>query len=113
MAEYCRSCGASMADGTRFCAVCGTAATARVANPIPVGTRPLIRPRAGRIIAGVCQGIANQHGWDPAWVRVIAVLATIFAGGLGLIAYIVLWVVVPEEPYLLPPTTTYTPTSGS
>lgn len=108
MAEFCRSCGASMADGTRFCAVCGTEAMLRVAASTKAPYRPLIRPRAGRIIAGVCQGIANQYGWDPAWIRVIAVLTAIFAGGLGLIAYIVLWIVVPEEPYLLPPTTSYT-----
>ncbi len=110
MAEFCRNCGASMADGTRFCAACGTPASAPVAGPST--QRPLIRPRTGRIIAGVCQGIANQYRWDPAWVRVLAVVATVFGGGLGLIAYFVLWVVVPEEPYLLPPTT-YTPMNGN
>ncbi len=101
-----------MADGTRFCSACGTAAPARVAVPVSGPARPLIRPRAGRMVAGVCQGLANQYGWDAAWVRVITVLTAIFAGGLGLIAYVVLWIVVPEEPYLLPPTTTYTPTNG-
>ena len=114
MAEFCRKCGASLADGTRFCAACGTEAAARVAASVPGQYRPLIRPRAGRIVAGVCQGIANQYAWDPAWVRVIAVLTAVFAGGLGAVAYVVLWIVVPEEPYLLPPTTTtYTSNSGT
>jgi phage shock protein C len=74
----------------------------------------LIRPREGRMIAGVCQGLANNYHWDVVWVRVITVLATIFSSGAGLIAYIVFWLVMPEEQYALPAvTTTYTPTNGN
>ena len=49
------------------------------------------------------------------WVRVIAVLAAVFSSGAGGIAYIIFWIVMPEEPFLLPasatayPTTTATP----
>jgi len=53
-------------------------------------------------------GLANQYGWDVAWIRVIAVLAAVFGGGLGAVAYVVLWVVTPEEPLSLPPGQTYT-----
>ncbi|AXC14424.1 hypothetical protein ACPOL_5170 [Acidisarcina polymorpha] len=63
------------------------------------------------MIAGVCQGLANQYGWDVTWVRVIAVISAIFAGGLGAIAYVVFWVVTPEEPLALPPGQSYTPSS--
>ena len=73
----------------------------------------LIRPRAGRMVAGVCQGLANNYHWDVVWVRVITVLATIFSSGAGLIAYIVFWLVMPEEPLALSPVTTYTQTNGS
>jgi phage shock protein PspC (stress-responsive transcriptional regulator) len=65
------------------------------------------------MIGGVCQGLANQYGWDVAWIRVIAVIAAVFGGGLGAVAYVVLWVVTPEEPLALPsgqPYTTNTPT---
>ncbi len=112
MAMYCKSCGNSIAEGARFCGVCGTAAPA--ANPgayAPAASRTLVRPRMGRMIGGVCQGLANQYGWDVAWIRVIAVIAAIFGGGIGAVAYVVLWIVTPEEPLALPPGQSFT--SGS
>jgi phage shock protein PspC (stress-responsive transcriptional regulator) len=63
------------------------------------------------MVAGVCQGLANQYGWDVSWVRVITVLAAVFGGGVGVVAYAVLWVVTPEEPLALPPGQTFTPGS--
>ena len=57
----------------------------------------------GRMIAGVCQGLANAYAWDVVWVRVITVLLTVFGGGSGLLAYIIFWIVMPEEPLMLPP----------
>jgi phage shock protein C len=63
----------------------------------------LVRPRMGRMIAGVCQGLANAYAWDVVWVRVITVLLTVFGGGSGLLAYIIFWIVMPEEPLIFPP----------
>lgn len=59
------------------------------------------------MLAGVCQGLANAYVWDVAWVRVITVLLTVFGGGLGLVAYVVFWIVMPEEPLALPPGVSY------
>jgi phage shock protein C len=109
MAIYCRQCGSTIAEGARFCSACGTEVATAAYVPQPVA-RQLVRPRAGRMIAGVCQGIANQYAWDVAWVRVLAVLLALFSG-VGLIAYLVLWVVTPEEPLSLPSGQTYTPNS--
>jgi phage shock protein C len=75
----------------------------------PAPVRTLIRPRAGRMIAGVCQGLANQYNWDVSWVRVIVVLTAVFGGGIGVVAYVVLWIVTPEEPLALPPGQSFTP----
>ena len=112
MANYCKSCGNSIAEGARFCSVCGTETMASNPGPYPRATqRTLIRPRGGRMIAGVCQGLANQYGWDVAWIRVIAVLTAVFGGGVGAVAYVVLWLVTPEEPLALPPGQSYTPSS--
>lgn len=108
MAIYCRSCGKELSDGARFCPGCGTP----VYVPPPQAYAPparLIRPRQGRMVAGVCQGLANAYLWDVTWVRVITVLLTLFGGGLGLVAYIVFWIVMPEEPLALPPVTPYPP----
>lgn len=106
MAIYCRSCGRELNEGARFCPACG----APVYVPTPSAYVPparLIRPRQGRMLAGVCQGLANAYLWDVAWVRVITVLLTLFGGGLGLVAYVVFWIVMPEEPLALPPVTPY------
>lgn len=56
----------------------------------------LSRPRTGRMIAGVCAGVAYRFGWDPTLVRIIAVLS-IFLPGPQVLAYIVLWIVMPNE----------------
>jgi phage shock protein C len=60
-----------------------------------------VRPREGRKIAGVCLGIAEYFDLDPTLIRLIW-LVLIFGAGTGLLAYIIGWIVMPEEPYLLP-----------
>ncbi|HEY0758159.1 MAG TPA: PspC domain-containing protein [Acidisarcina sp.] len=129
MAVFCSNCGSQLSDAVRFCGACGAAApVVGAANPTGTyatgsypGFRTLIRPRAGRMLGGVCQGIANQYRWDVAWVRFIAVIAALFGAGLGAVGYVVMWVVVPEEPLALPGSVPpygqtgppYTPTSGT
>jgi len=61
-----------------------------------MSTTTLYRPRNGRKIAGVCAGIAYRFGWDPTLVRVIAVLSILLPGP-QVLAYIVLWIVMPSE----------------
>lgn len=55
----------------------------------------LMRSSDDRVIAGVAGGIAHHFGLDPTLVRVVWALTLLF-GGLGLLAYIVLWVVLPS-----------------
>ena len=51
-----------------------------------------------RIIAGVCAGIADYFGWKTDIVRLVFVLLTIFSAGFpGLVAYIVLWILMPAR----------------
>ncbi len=59
-------------------------------------SKKLYRSRTNRQIAGVCGGLGEYLGVDPVLVRVVFVLAAL-AGGPGLIAYIVLALVMPEE----------------
>ncbi len=56
----------------------------------------LYRSRTDRVLLGVCGGLAKYLNIDPVIVRVIAVLL-FFSGGLGLLAYIILAIVVPLE----------------
>jgi phage shock protein C len=57
-----------------------------------------MRPRTGRKLAGVCQGLANHYGWDVTMTRVIAVLLAVATFPIGLVAYVLFWVLLPDEP---------------
>jgi phage shock protein C len=60
---------------------------------------PLYRSRRHKIIAGVCGGLADFLGWDPTVVRIAYVILSIASVGFpGTIAYVILWIVMPEEP---------------
>lgn len=66
-------------------------------EPIPYESAPrLVRPRHGRMVAGVCAGLARRFGWSPAGVRLLFVLSCLLPGP-QIIAYIALWVLVPSE----------------
>src|SRR6266481_4804652 len=62
-----------------------------------IGTRPpLVRSRTDRKIAGVAGGLAAYLGVDPLWIRIAFVLISI-PGGLGVLLYLLGWVLIPEE----------------
>ncbi|HEY9166378.1 MAG TPA: PspC domain-containing protein [Candidatus Kryptonia bacterium] len=63
--------------------------------------RRLYRSRKNRVVAGVAGGLGEYFDIDPVFVRIIFVLATL-ASGTGLIAYIILWIVVPHEKIVFP-----------
>jgi phage shock protein C len=58
--------------------------------------RKLERPIEGRWVAGVAAGLADYFGLDAGLIRVIFVLAAAF-GGIGLLAYVAAWLLVPEQ----------------
>lgn len=62
------------------------------------GKQRLTRPRTGRMIAGVCAGLADFFGLDVSLVRILYVLATVFTVFSGVIIYIILLIIIPEEP---------------
>jgi signal transduction histidine kinase len=67
------------------------------AHPAPSPTRPqrLRREREGRLLGGVCTGLARHLGVDPLLVRVVFVAAAA-AGGFGVGVYALLWLLLPE-----------------
>ncbi len=101
----CPACQSNLNESARFCSACGCPVYA-----VPYNRQwpRLERPREGRRIAGVCAALAQRFGWDPMLVRLIAVLA-IFCGIATPIAYIIAWIMIPNEPYLLPQRTGVTP----
>ncbi len=61
------------------------------------GPKQLIRPRAGRIVAGVCAGLADYLGVDVNLIRIVFAVLTILGIGTGVLAYLIAWIVIPEE----------------
>lgn len=60
-------------------------------------SKKLYRSRTDRKIAGVCGGLGVYFNVDPTLIRLLSVLGLIFVGGT-LVAYIILMIVIPEEP---------------
>jgi len=56
----------------------------------------LYRSKKNRVIAGVCGGIGEYFNIDPTLIRLIWILL-VFAGGSGILAYIIAWIIIPEE----------------
>lgn len=96
---YCSHCGKQLDPSSRFCPSCGAAiATAEIPS-MPRGQ--MFRPRNGRMIGGVCAAFALHYGWDLMVTRIITALLIVMTG-VGALAYIAAWVIIPEEPYALP-----------
>jgi phage shock protein C len=63
----------------------------------------LTRSESNRVIAGVAGGIAQRLGVNPTLVRLAWVVSVLF-GGFGILAYLVLWVVLPKGTARIAPT---------
>ena len=100
---FCSRCGKPLEPTSRFCPSCGASVNpvaTPVADPFNLAGK-LTRPRANRMIAGVCAAFAFHYGWDLNLVRILTALFIVLTG-VGALAYIIAWVVIPEEPYALP-----------
>jgi phage shock protein C len=93
---YCNFCGRTMPDDALYCSACGRQLGARVAR------HPLLRAREGRKIAGVCMGFARHLDVDVTLVRLVWLVLGVASGGIGLIGYVIAWIIIPEEPVIVP-----------
>ncbi len=59
--------------------------------------RPLVRPRDGRIVAGVCAALGRYFNIDTTWVRLAWIILTILSFGIGVVVYVVAMLAIPEE----------------
>jgi len=60
-------------------------------------SKTLVRPRSGKVIAGVCAALADRFGLSRTLVRIGFVLFGLF--GVGELVYIVLWILIPRANY--------------
>jgi phage shock protein PspC (stress-responsive transcriptional regulator) len=60
--------------------------------------KQLRRPTDDRIVAGVCSGIGRYLGVDPVLIRVAFAILVVLSWGTALLAYPILWFIMPDEP---------------
>lgn len=95
----CTNCQKEIAEGSKFCYNCGAQQAGYTGAPggAVAPAKRLMRSSRDKKIAGVAAGLADYFDIDPTIVRVVWLLA-IFVGGTGVLAYIILWIVLPLAP---------------
>jgi phage shock protein C len=94
---YCNACGKVIAEDGRYCSHCGNVVGIQ---PVP---KRVMRSRSDRKIGGVCAGLAHYLDLDTSLVRILWFFITLACGIFpGFVAYVLAWIIIPEEPYLLP-----------
>ena len=75
----------------------------------------LVRPRNGRVLAGVCAGLGRRFGIDPWATRLLFVLTLLVVPGSQILAYPILWILMPGEelPAVAPGSMTPAPRAGA
>lgn len=63
----------------------------------PAPPRRLVRRSDDKMVAGVCSGVAGYLGVDVTLVRVLTALGAVLGFGTLVVAYLVLWVVLPRD----------------
>lgn len=95
---FCTRCGFQLRDADRFCSSCGIRTAA---DPPAPRYRPLMLDTANKKVAGVCAGLARYFDVDVVLVRVL-VLISALCTGIGFLAYIAAWIVIPSDDGFVP-----------
>ncbi len=90
----CKHCHRDIPDEASYCLFCGR--RQRISETL--FPKALRRSHVDRKLAGICGGIARYLDTDPVFIRVAWVILSIFPGTilLGVLAYVVAWIIVPE-----------------
>ncbi len=58
----------------------------------------LYRSGSDRVLGGVCGGIGKYLNIDPVIIRLLWVVGTLISIGIGIIVYVIAWIIVPRDP---------------
>ncbi|MEQ1948097.1 MAG: PspC domain-containing protein [Bryobacteraceae bacterium] len=98
---FCTQCGVQLEDADKYCAQCAAptpnARAERTQQSYQNQPKPLRRSMKDKKLGGVCSGVAEFAHVDIVLVRVLVVAASLFSGGVGLLAYIAAWMIIPME----------------
>jgi phage shock protein C len=99
---YCSNCGAQIGDRDNYCHACGrevahTSEAHQQSAPGYSAPRRVYRLIYDKKIAGVCSGLAKYFDVDVTLVRLAVATGIVLSGGLGLLAYIVAWIIMPVD----------------
>jgi phage shock protein C len=95
---YCTKCGVELQEREIYCSQCGAATERAAQHTVAYEPKPLMRSIYDKKIAGVCAGVAHYLNVDVTIVRLVWLVLTFIPPGIGLIAYIIAWIVMPKEP---------------
>ncbi len=95
---FCTTCGSELKEGDRFCSRCGARTEAGRSE---AHARRLTLDKRNKKIAGVCSGFAQYFDADVTLVRVLWLAGAIITG-VGFLAYLAAWLIMPNEENLAP-----------
>ena len=101
---YCTHCGREVASDSRFCPACGKSTPLWEAEHAGHAPKRLYRLASDKKIAGICSGLAKYLNVDVTLVRIFTVAVAAVTGFIpGMIAYLVVWMIMPLEEYTTAP----------
>ncbi len=88
--KLCPYCAEEIRSEALKCRYCGSLVEGGTAL-----SRTWYRRRDGKMLAGVCAGLAEQFGISVTVIRLAFLLSALLGGGVGIVVYLALWVVMP------------------